>query len=115
MGVLLAVIMTAFIFSISAFAALLMALSRASQASPLNPARVRARYAAEAGIVWGLAKLWTDPNWFATKGLGKGTKTEDFDIDTDGDGAWDTEVDVFLQTCMLAPCEPRVLRSKVEY
>lgn len=115
LGVLLAVMITAFVFSVSAFAALLMALSRASQGSPINPARIRARYAAEAGIVWSLAKLWNDPTWSSKAGKGKGAKTNDFDMDTDGDAILDTEVDIIIPGCAKAPCEDRILQSKVEY
>jgi len=110
LGVLLAVMITAFVFSVSAFAALLMALSRAQQPTPLNPARIRARYAAEAGIVWSQAKLWNNPLWFSPAG-----GPSDFDMHTDGNGTLETKVDIILPACTTVPCEDRILRSKVTY
>jgi hypothetical protein len=111
LATLLVTVITAFVFSLAAFAVLLMGLSRAQQNSPIDPNRLRARYAAEAGLVWAMAKLWDDPGW----GPGK-TWTI---VDTDGDGKLvlpnDTKVDIILAGCLFAPCEDRKLQAMVTY
>ncbi len=58
-GALIAVIVTALIASVAAFAALMMAMSQ-SQSAKLQQDRLVARYAAEAGLVWAQQQLWDE-------------------------------------------------------
>ncbi len=62
---LVAVIVTALIASVAAFGALLLAMSHA-QSGGLQVKRLRAQYAAEAGLVWAQQQLWADPAYCGT-------------------------------------------------
>ena len=110
MAGLITAVVTALIFALAAFAVLVMALARAQQNNPLDPTRLRARYAAEAGIVWATSQLWNDPRWDAS---GKGFVK----VDTDADGTAETKVNLTMPACVTkAPnCEDRKLQATVTY
>ena len=55
------VIITAVIFSIAAYAMLFVAMSHRQRIKEFDVDRLRARYAAEAGLVWAQEQLWDDP------------------------------------------------------
>ena len=57
------VIVTAIIFSIAAYAMLMVAMNQRQRAKEFDVDRLRARYAAEAGLVWAQERLWADPNF----------------------------------------------------
>ena len=59
---LVAVIVTALIASVASFGALLLAMSHA-QTGAAQVDRLRAQYAAEAGLVWAQQHLWADPDY----------------------------------------------------
>ena len=110
---LITAVVTALIFALAAFAVLVMALASAQQNNPLDPARLRARYAAEAGLVWATSQLWNDPGWDSpTKG-----KSWSIQVDTNADGKADTQVDLTMPKCATkAPnCEDRQLQATVTY
>lgn len=62
---LVAVIVTALIASVASFGALLLAMSHA-QTGDAQLDRLRAQYAAEAGLVWAQQKLWANPAYCGT-------------------------------------------------
>lgn len=100
------VILSAIVFSVAAFAVLTMSLSRA-QTAELTEDRLRARYAAEAALVWAMQRLWVDQTW--SSGLGIDLP---FDIDGDGSIAAGEGVDVSIPACG-PPCPNRTLEAKV--
>jgi hypothetical protein len=55
------IIITSVIFGIAAFGILLLAMSRLRQSKYLGEDRLRAGYAAEAGLVMAMQELWVDP------------------------------------------------------
>ena len=110
-SVLAMVIIGAVIFSIAAYAMLNLSLSR-TQSVRYNIDRYRARYAAEAGMVYAMQKLWANPNWSSGQGW---TKSEDLDLDTNADGIADTQVDIIIPKCTKSPCEMRRLQAQVVY
>lgn len=73
------VLVSALVFAIAAFGAMTMAMSRLQQEQFLGEDRMRASYAAEAGLVWAMQRLWESP----TECFGA---SPDFSIDTDGSG-----------------------------
>ncbi len=86
---LVAVIVTALITSIIAFGALLLAMSHA-QTSDVQVDRLRAHYAAEAGLVLAQQKLWANPGYCG----------EFWSLDTDGVGGVDpTNVSITVTNC----------------
>ena len=91
----------ALLASISAYTILMMARAQALQARFYRE-RTLARYAAEAGIVWAMQRLWNDPAWSS----GAGT---DF---TTPEGV---AVDIVMPSCALTPCERRQLQAIVTY
>jgi len=109
------VIVTAAIFAVAAFAALTMALSRAQVATVIGPERLRASYAAEAGLVWAMERLWTTPAW--------GSPPGNVDLvvpnDMNGDGVIaageGVSVDVIFVACGGPPCPDRQLQARVVY
>ena len=105
------VIVGAIIFSLTAYAMLNMSLSR-TQSVKYNVDRYRARYAAEAGVVYAMQKLWANPTWSSGQGW---TTAEDLELDTNADGVTDTQVDIILPACTKVPCEMRRLQAKVVY
>ena len=55
-------VLVAVCFSIAAFTALVLALSRAKQ-KDFYKRRARAQYVAEAGLVWAMERLWVDQTY----------------------------------------------------
>lgn len=55
------IIITSVIFGIAAFGILMLAMSRMRQSNYLGEDRLRAQYAAEAGIVKAMQELWANP------------------------------------------------------
>ena len=113
---LMTAVVTALIFSLAAFAVLVMALARAQQNNPLDPSRLRARYAAEAGIVWATYELWNDPRWDSPPGWAGPPR--DIAVDTDADGKAETKVDLIMPACVTkskVDCEDRKLQAFVTY
>jgi hypothetical protein len=101
------VILTAVVFAIVAFGALTVALGGGQRAKQFHHERLRARYAAEAGVVWAMQQLWADPSWFSEAG-----GPPDFRLD---DGTSKVDVDLVIPPCTLAPCENRRLEARVVY
>ena len=55
------VIIAAIVFSIAAYAMLSVAMSHRQRVKEFDVDRLRARYAAEAGLVWAQEQLWANP------------------------------------------------------
>jgi len=110
------VIITAVVFAVAAFAALTMALSRAQVANTIGPERLRSNYAAEAGLVWAMERLWADPTWGS--GVG-GPPDLVVPNDMNGDGVIapgeGVSVDVQIAACGGPPCPDRQLQATVVY
>ena len=106
------VIITAIVFSVTAFAALTVANSRASVARILGASRLRAVYAAEAGLVWAMQQLYDDSPAFSSA-----AGTIDLPWDVNGDGAVSPGegVDVEIAACGVPPCFDRELKATVTY
>ena len=104
------VIAIAALFAIAVFAALVMALSARQHSTEFYEQRLRARYAAESGIVWAMQRLWADPTeCFPGPG--------DFTVpDPDGAGPL-APIDV--QISVPPPCTPatvnKTLKATVTY
>ena len=109
---LVAVVMTALITSVIAFGALLLAMSHA-RTSQVQMNRLRAQYAAEAGLVWAQQQLWKDPRWLSTKVVDLTEQAANFDMNGDGQLSATDGVDIILTQCGSSPCEPRRLQAKV--
>ena len=90
------VIVTALICSVAAYTMLMMAVSQARRGQ-FYANRTKARYAAEAGLVWAMQRLWQAPTNFTA-----GTT----DVTVDG-----MNVDV-IGACNPGPC---TLQAKVMY
>lgn len=85
-GVALGIILiTSVVFGIAAFGLLTLALSRARVGGFLGQERIRAQYAAEAGLVKVMSRLWQNP---AEPGPWS------YPLDTDNNGLNDTTVNV---------------------
>jgi Tfp pilus assembly protein PilX len=97
---LIIVLITALLAGIAAYSVLQMMIAEARQARFYRE-RMRARYAAEAGIVWAQQRLWDNEAWSS----GVGT---DFTL-PDG-----TTVDVVMAPCG-ASCFPRDITSEVTW
>ena len=96
------VIITAVIFAIVAYAVLEMSVNK-SQLSGYEEKRVRARYAAEAGLVQAYEKLWSDPTYCG----------ETMNFDSDGDPATpDQQVVITVTNCA---GNEHVLSAKVNF
>lgn len=108
------VLMASIVFTVSAFAVLTIGMSSNQRTELLYGDRIKARYAAEAGVVWTMQKLWQDPTWFSNAGY-TGSPGDPPELDTDGDGKADTKVDVILPKCTKTPCEARKLQARVIY
>jgi hypothetical protein len=93
------VLMSSIIFAIAAFGVLTLALSRTQQASFLGESSIRARYAAEMGLVKAMQKLWVDPDECFV------ASSPDYTIDTynDADASNDTNIDIKRTPCPPAP------------
>ena len=96
------VIITAVVFSVAAFAILTLSMGGAQQAGSYAR-RLKARYAAEAGLVWATQRLWGTPTWTSSAGT---------DLTVGG-----MNVDVTLSACPAPPalCDNRRLEAKVTY
>ena len=105
---LMMVLITAVVFTVAAFAALTIAVSGAQQMTVISDDHLRARYSAEAGLVWAMQWLWAHP---AECFLG----SSDFSIDTDGAGSLPlTWVDIAADPCP-GPGVSGTLSAKVTY
>ena len=98
------VFVIAVIFSIAAFAMLTIALSASRRPGLGSESRFRATYAAEAGLVWAMQRLFVSPSdCFPAN--------PDVSIDTDGPGPLPaTGVDITATPC---PPSNTTLRAKV--
>jgi len=94
------VIASAFVFSVAAFMVLTMTHARFQRVG-FETQRLKAHYAAEAGLVWAMQQLWVTPTWSS----GAGT---DLTIET-------YPVDVTIAACSQTPCEDRTLKAKVSF
>jgi len=101
------VVITAFIFAIAAFAVLTMAISSA-QRSGESEDRLRAQFAAEAGLVWAMQKLFVDAADPSFCGGGV-----NMPFDTDGDGTNETTVNIKASSCNAT--DNRTLEARVVY
>lgn len=95
------VIMMSLVFAAVSMGALMLSSSR-SQTSSLQAHRLKAQYAAEAGLVWAMQRLFTDPSQAFASG--------DTDVTMNG-----VDVDVILPACSSTPCETRPLQAKAVY
>ena len=119
-----AVIMTAVVFSVAAVAALTMVLSRANLLKFADESRLRARFAAEAGLVWAAQQLFEDPDILtdASKCFTGNSNPDfcdppavdaDFCVDTDGNGKPETKVDIVANPCPVSGTVETTLKAKV--
>lgn len=108
---LMMVVIGAVMFSLAAYAMLNMSLSR-TQSVRSNVDRYRARYAAEAGMVYAMQKLWVKSDWSSGQGW---IQNEDLELDTNADNTLDTKVDIIIAPCAQTPCEMRRLQAQVVY
>ena len=109
---LVIVLVSALIFSIAAFGVLTMAVSRAQQVDYVSETRIRARFAAEAGMVWATQRLWATPGWPPGCVPGNDQAAPVWTIDTDGAGPLPpTNVNVMVRNC--GPGFLHTLESKV--
>ena len=123
---LAAVIITALIFAIAAFALLNMVLSQVQRAEG-SLARQRAAYAAESGLVWATQRLCRDPNYpsagpsstcitpsSCTTCNTAGSQASDrLSLDTDGNGSLETQVNITVTNC--GPNRLHTLSARVTY
>lgn len=103
-----AVIIMSVLIAIGAFGVMLVATSR-GQTSAMHADRLRAKYAAEAGMVWAMQQLWRDPRWSSDE------DRVNPDVTING-----VDVDVItLPSCRGTPPPPcpsnRTLRAQVNY
>ena len=109
---LVIVLVSSLVFSIAAFGVLTMAVSRVQQINYLSEDRIRARFAAEAGIVWATQRLWVTPGWPPGCIPGTDQAAPVWTIDTDGAGPLaPTDVNVMVRNC--GPNLVHTLESKV--
>ena len=101
------VIITSVIFGIAAFGILMLAMSRLRVGNVLGEGRLRAQYAAEAGLVMAMQKMWDPANCAA---LGS-----PYNLDTNNDGTNDTTVTVTVTPCPIASGVPSKLQAKVTF
>jgi len=101
------VILSSIVFSVAAFAVLNMSMSRA-QTAAFEEGRLRARYAAEAGLVKAMQLLWngTMPPGMCGPGV-------TWSYDTDNDGTFETPVLVTASVCSVIL--PNTLTAKVTF
>ena len=105
------VVVMALVFSAAAFAALNVALSRSRRPGVFSNERyLRARYAAEAGVVWATQQLWGNPTECFSA-------SPDHLVDDDGNSATPAiPVDIVATPCPTAsPPNEVVLRAVVTY
>jgi hypothetical protein len=97
------VVLVAVCFSIAAFTALILALSR-TRTKDFYKRRVVAHYAAEAGLVWAMQRLWADPSE-CFRG------PNDLFIDPDGSGPLPS---LPVQIKVPPPCTPFTVNKTLE-
>jgi Tfp pilus assembly protein PilX len=97
------IIITSVIFGIAAFGILMLAMSRMRQSNYLGEDRLRAQYAAEAGIVKAMQELWRDSTDCAFGPASDG-------VYTITDGTNTTTV-----TVTAVGCPPAKLQAKVTF
>ena len=101
---LVAVIVTALVTSVVSFGVLLLAMSHA-QTSDVQIDRLRAQYAAEAGLVLAQQKLWVNPDYCG----------ESWSLDTDGvGGVAPTPVSIQVTPCVPGTSQHRI-QARVTY
>ena len=100
---LLIVLISALIFSITALGVLALAVNRGRQITFVSEARIRARFAAEAGLVWATQRLWNNPTKFPSPccnvGCAGTPQKVSWPIDTNADGVNDETVDITVTNC----------------
>ena len=102
------VLIATVIFGIAAFGLLFMAMSQSQQQSFLSEDRLRARYAAEAGLVMAMQEMWQNDCVFGAAG--------NYLLDTDNDGTNETTVTVTMTpACPPAAATPSKLQAKVTW
>ncbi len=115
---LITVIVAAMVFSIAAYAVLFMSMGMSNRQS-FNEKSVRARYAAEAGIVYAMQKLWKDPPTIAANCFPGTDDVPNFDDDSNP-ATPDAKIDIILTSdsgnCPpLIPGERMKLQAKVTF
>ena len=99
---LVTVLVTAVVFSIAAFSALMISLASRQRSQQSSEGRLRAQYADEAGLVYAMQNLWADPNYpkpcCASSCAGQ-NQSEFLDLDTDGNGSKETQVTITVTNC----------------
>ena len=98
-SVLWLLLVVSLVAAVASYGALFAAISHARR-TKFNRTRTAARYAAEAGLVWAMERLWQDPSWTPPGG----TPT----LTINGIG-----VIVTMPNCTQTPCEPRTLQARV--
>ena len=96
------VLLSSIVFSIASLAMFTLAMSH-TQASHHETEKLRARYAAEAGLVRAMEKLWNDPAYCG----------EAWSIDTNGDGTAETTMTITVTNCGAG--NTRTISAKVTY
>ena len=96
------VVMIALATAIGAYTILIASMNQAQQGVG-NANRMRARYAAEAGLVWAQQQLWGTPTLSFT--------SSSPDITIGGRGI---EITV-SPVCVATPCPPQTLQARVSY
>lgn len=97
------VLIMTILFSVAAYG--IVAFTQGGvQRSAVNVDRLRARYAAEAGLVYASQRLWIDPNYPAAccapaGGCQGATQTDTRPLDTDGNGTNETNVLITVTNC----------------
>jgi Tfp pilus assembly protein PilX len=104
------VVLSSIVFSVAAFAVLQTVMARA-QIIHHRQETQHARFAAEAGLVWAMQKLWAGATASPPIAECFGS-TADVSIDTDGDGTPETPVDIIVSDCS-DPMADRTLQAKV--
>lgn len=97
---LAAVVAASVVFSVSAAAVLTMGLHR-TRTARFNEHRLRAKYAAEAGLVWALQRFWDDPS-----------KCNSMNVINPDLTVGGLDVDVTIDDCA---ADPLVIHSEVIY
>ena len=120
---LLVVILTAVVFSIAAFTVLMIALSAHRRPGLKTEAEFRARYAAEAGLVYAMQNLWNEAVTPYPPGcpVGAPLGSETISLDTDNNIATGPplppppgrETDVIITVTNCGPNQPHTLSAKV--
>ena len=106
-GVVLGIVLiTSVIFGIAAFGLLSLALGQAWQATAVSEDRIRARYAAETGLVKVMQRLWA-----SSAECGPWS----YSLDTDDDGTNDTTATVTATNCPRAPGTLSTLKATVTF